>query len=72
MRGMRATEEEGEVGAVEGGIIPGGEEGVTRDEVLLMSDMLGEYSKLLPADHTSMTANRGGVLNHRVTQPRYA
>ena len=72
MRGMRATEEEGGAGAAEGGTIPGGEEEVTRDEVLLVPDMLGAYSKVLPADHTLMKASRGGVLSHRVTQPRYA
>ena len=44
MRGMRATEEEVEVGVVEGDIIPGGEEEVTIDE------MLKEYSKVFPAD----------------------
>ncbi len=70
MRGMRATEGGGGVGAVEGGIIPGDEEGVTRDKVLLVPDMLGAYSKDLPADHILMTADRGELLNHRVAQPR--
>lgn len=43
MRGMRGIEGGGEAGAVEGGIIPGGGEAVTTDEVscscqCLMSD----------------------------------
>ena len=40
---MKATEEEVEAGAVEDGIIPGGEAVVTIDEVVPMS-MLQEYS----------------------------
>lgn len=49
MRGMRATEEEVEVGVVEGGITPGGEEEVTIDEVLFISEMLKEFPKVFPA-----------------------
>ena len=49
MRGMRATEEEVEVEVVEGGIMPGGEEEVTTDEVLLVCEMLKEFSKVSPA-----------------------
>ena len=41
MRGTKATEEGVEAGVVEGGIIPGGGEAVTTDEVVLMS-MLDE------------------------------
>lgn len=49
MRGMRATEEEVEVEVVEGGIMPGGEEEVTTDEVLLVCEMLKEFSEVSPA-----------------------
>lgn len=67
---MRATEEGVEVGVVEDGIILGGEEEVTIDEVLLMSEMLEEYSKVFPANHNLVTVKRGGVLNHTVSDLR--
>lgn len=55
---------------VEDGIILGGEEEVTIDEVLLMSEMLEEYSKVFPANHNLVTVKRGGVLNHTVSDLR--
>ena len=59
MRGTREIGEEAEVEAVEGGIIPGGEE-VTIDDIILVSDMLQEYSKLSPADHILLTGKGAG------------
>lgn len=54
---------------VEGATIPEGEEEVTIDEVLHVSEML-EYSKLFPTNHNVTTLDRGGMLNQRVAQPR--
>lgn len=61
MSGTKATEEGVEAGAVEGGIIPGGEEVVSIDEVVPMS-MLEEYSKVVPKNHNVITARRRGGL----------
>ena len=61
MSGTKATEEGVEAGAVEGGIIPGGEEVVSIDEVVPMS-MLEEYSKVVPNNHNVITARRRGGL----------
>ena len=46
---------------VGGGIIPGGEEEVTRDEVLLMSESLEQHSTAFPAYQTMTTATKGGT-----------
>ena len=63
MSGTKATEEGVEAGAVEGGIIPGGEEVVSIGEVVPMS-MLEEYSKVVPNNHNInvITARRRGGL----------
>ena len=52
---------------VEGGIIPGGEE-VMIGEVLLKSETAKDHSKVVPADHSLVTAKGGGTLTHRVSQ----
>ena len=58
---MKATEEEVEAGAVEDGIIPGGEEVVTIDEVVPMS-MLQEYSTVVTDNHNVTVAKIGGIV----------
>lgn len=60
MRGMREIGEEAEVEAVEGGTIPGGEEEVTIDDILLLSEMLQDYSRLSPTDHILLTEEGAG------------
>lgn len=53
---------------VEDGIILGGE-GVTIDEILLMSEILEEYSRIFHAIRSNMSAKRRGILIHQVARP---
>ena len=50
---------------VEDAIILGGE-AVTTDEILLMSEILEEYSKMFHVIRSKMNAKRRGILIHKL------